>query len=144
MKKIVARFKPGVKWRTLLLVSALLWTFVGLMLLVRGSVRLMNVPHSRAFLAAFAIFAGSLKSHFVLDRSARKGVDRILNFSDGTCLGAVYSVRTWILVLCMMALGVILRNSSLPDTYLSFFYLLIGWALLFSSRVPWLEWWKVR
>lgn len=144
MKKTVARFKPGVKWRTLLLASALLWTLIGMMLLTRGSIRLMNVPHSRVFVAAFAILAGSLKSRFVLDKSARKGVERILNFSDGTCLGAVYSVRTWILVLCMMALGVILRNSSLPDTYLSFLYLLIGWALLFSSRVPWLAWWKVR
>ena len=140
----MTQLKPGVKWRTLLLTSAMLWTLIGIMLLTRGVLRLNNVMTGRTLIVFGALLAGTLKSRYVLDQSARKGVERILSFNDGTCLGAVYSIRTWILVLCMMALGVILRSSSLPDTALSFFYLVIGWALLFSSRVSWFAWWQTR
>ena len=144
MKAKINQLKPGVKWRTLLLASALLWTLIGIMLLTRGVLRLNNVMTGRSIILVGAFVIGTLKSRLILDRSAQKGVERILTFNDGTCLGAVYSVRTWILVLCMMVLGVILRNSSLPDTALSFFYLIIGWALLLSSRVSWFAWWQVR
>jgi len=67
-------------------------------------------------------------------------VKRILTFDDGTCLGAVYSVKTWFLVLFMIGMGVILRSSSLPMTLLSFIYITIGVGLLASSRHAWRAW----
>lgn len=138
-----SRLKPAVKTRTLLFMSALLWTMIGLLLLAKGSYRLLQVPQGRFFLAAAALAAGTLKSVVILDRSARRAIERILLFQDGTCLGAVYSVKTWILVLCMMSMGVILR-SYLPVMLLSFLLLTIGWALLFSSRHAWRVWWVRR
>ena len=64
--------------------------------------------------------------------------------ADGTCLGAVYSAKTWLLVLCMMAGGIILRNSTLPISVLSFLYITIGSALGLSSRLAWSSWLKNR
>lgn len=120
--------------------SALMWTTIGLLLLAKGGYRLRQVPQGRLLLVGTAIAVGSLKSRFILDSSARRAIDRLLLFQDGTCLGAVYSVKTWILVLCMMSMGVILR-SYLPVTLLCFLLLTIGWALLFSSRLAWRAWW---
>lgn len=122
--------------------SAFLWTAIGLMLLTKGLFRVGRLTEFQPLLVASAFLAGSLKAFFILDKSAQRGITRILNFKDGTCLGAVYSVKTWLLVLCMMAMGVILRNSALPDSLLCFLYITIGWALLLSSRLAWRAWLK--
>ncbi|MBU1564790.1 MAG: hypothetical protein KJ630_04080 [Proteobacteria bacterium] len=142
MMKGIDRFKPAVRKNTLLLSSACLWTVIGLLLLVKGGYRWYQLPDHPLLIIALGIFFGSVKSLWLLDKTARRGVERILNFADGTCLGAVYSSKTWLLVLCMMGLGVILRNSSFPVQLLCFLYLTIGWALLFSSRFAWREWLK--
>ena len=123
--------------------SALMWTIIGLLLLAKGGYRLFQVPQGQLLLVGAAFAVGSLKSLFILDPSAKRAIERILLFQDGTCLGAVYSVKTWILVLCMMSMGVILR-SYLPVMLLCFLLLTIGWALLFSSRLVWRAWWTRR
>ena len=120
--------------------SAALWTAIGLLLLSKGAFRLTQLADWQPLIVALAFLAGSLKAYFILDKAAGRGIDRILTFKEGTCLGAVYSVKTWIMVLCMMGMGVILRNSSLPLSLLCFVYLTIGWALLLSSRLAWRAW----
>jgi hypothetical protein len=142
MAKGLSRLKPGVNRRTHLFMSAILWTSIGLLLIVKGGIRLSHLKEWdwQALIVALALLAGSLKAYFILDKSARRVINRILNFKDGTCLGAVYSVKTWILVLCMMGMGVILRNSSLPINLICLLYLTIGWALLLSSRLVWRVW----
>lgn len=124
------------------MMSACLWTSIGVLLLVKGVFRLGQLTQGQSYTIIAAIFAGSLKSRYILDRAARRGIERILTFKDGTCLGAVYSVKTWILVLCMMTMGVILRNSSIPENALCFLYCTIGWALVMSSRLAWRAWLK--
>lgn len=135
-----SRYKPAAKTRTLLLLSASLWTFIGAMLITKGLVRLAPLPEYKLIVVLSACIAGAVKARFMLDRAAVKGVARILTLEDGTCLGAVYSVKTWLLVLCMIGMGVILRNSALPMALLSFIYLTIGLALIASSRHGWRAW----
>lgn len=139
MANRLSRFKPAVSRRTLLFLSALLWTSIGLLLLAKGCYRWFLLPQRQLLVVAAAFAAGSLKSFFILDGSARRAINRILLFQDGTCLGAVYSYKTWILVLCMMSMGVILRGC-LPDRLLCFLLITIGWALLLSSRLAWRAW----
>jgi hypothetical protein len=140
MANSLSRLKPGGHRRTHLLLSAVLWTMIGLLLFSKGILRLSQLGDWPLLLPAAAVLTGSLKAYFVLDKVARRGITRILTFKNGTCLGAVYSVKTWILVLCMMGMGVILRHSFLPVSLLSFLYLTIGWALLLSSRLAWRAW----
>jgi hypothetical protein len=139
MLPLLKRYKPGGKIATHLLLSALLWSGIGLFLLYRG-IRLEGAL-SPYFLAG-AVLAGTLKSSLVLDHRARQAISRIRAFPDSTCLGAVYSLKTWILVLCMIAAGGILRSFSLPVLLLCFLYLTLGWALLWSSRLAWAAWFK--
>ncbi len=87
-----------------------------------------------------ALIVGAMKSLFILDRTAEKGVYRILSMADGTCVGAVYSIQTWMLVLVMIAAGKVLRSSDLPQEFLGGLYVAIGWALFFSSRHAWRAW----
>lgn len=134
------RYKPGVKRRTLLLFSALLWTVIGVLLLGKGGYRLSQLSRGHLPVVAISFLLGSIKSRLVLDRAARKGISRIVCFADDTCLGAVYSAKTWILVLCMMVFGVILRSLPIPTGLLAGISLTIGWALLLSSRLAWQAW----
>ena len=140
MVKGLSQFKPGVNRRTHLFMSAALWTAIGLLLLSKGVFRLSQLVDWQPVIVGLAFLAGGLKAYLILDKAARRGISRILTFKEGTCLGAVYSVKTWIMVLCMMGMGVILRNSSLPLSLLCFLYLTIGLALLLSSRLAWRAW----
>ena len=138
----LSRFKPAAKTKTLLLLSAGLWTCIGCMLISKGLCRLASIPEYKALIVLVACITAALKSKFILDRVAQRGVQRILTFKDGTCLGAVYSGKTWLLVLCMAGMGGILRNSSLPVTLLSCIYLTIGLSLVASSRHGWRAWYR--
>ncbi len=144
MQNDLSRFKPGAKRRTHLLLTAMLWSAIGVLLLAKATYRIVQVPEYQVVITITALILGTLKSIFVLDRSASKSIERILDFKDGTCLGAVYSIKTWLLVVCMMGMGVILRTSSLPLSVLCFIYFTIGWALLFSSRLAWQMWIRKR
>lgn len=138
----LARFKPGVQRTTHLLAAAILWSCVGVLLLSRGVIWLRRAD--LVLLALPSIGLGWVKSRYILDKTAGRGIERIMALKDGTCLGAVYSKWTWLLVLAMMATGVMLRNSHLPRTLLAVVYVTVGWALLFSSRLPWRAWRRHR
>ena len=114
----------------------------GLLLMLRGW-RWLAAPSHPVFLLA-AIGLGSLKSFFLLDRITRRTVHRIRYFNDNTCLGAVYSWKSWLLVLVMIVAGVLARHFCTPGPVLGMLYLAIGWALLFSSRLGWLAFWHER
>jgi hypothetical protein len=138
MARKLVQFKPGASCSTHLFVAAGMWTVVGIMLMTRGIIWLNGVAQLWIVLPALAI--GSLKSLYMLDRSATKSIKRIVESRDGKCIGGVYSVKTWMLVLLMMGAGFLLRNSSLPRELLGLFYVSIGWGLFLSSRIAWFTW----
>lgn len=141
-KKSLQKIKPGVNRRVHLLAAALLWTVVGMVLFLKGW-GWINPAVNKWFVPA-ALALGTLKSIFILDRSAGRVVERIVKMRDGTCLGAVYSWKTWILVVLMMASGILLRTFFNPGTYIGTLYCAIGWALFLSSRFAWLAWFRWR
>ncbi len=128
-------FKPGVPLRTHHIFAASIWSGVGVMLLVRGGSYLFDSGSQWLFM--LALFLGTCKSLFLLDKSAGKNLNRLLQLKDGDCLGAVYSPKMWLMVLVMIILGKVLRSSGLPCEFVGILYTAIGWALLFSSRLLW-------
>ena len=133
----LARLKPGASTRTNLLVAALMWSFIGLYLMVRGY--LLDPALSGIFLG-LALGLGTVKAFLVIGRAARKNITRIVARPDGMCIGGVYSWRMWGMVVCMMIGGRLLRNSAVPSLIVSVIYVAVGWALLLSSRLIWQEW----
>lgn len=134
--------KPGVSPKTHVLCAALLWTIIGLLLTQRGITYL--VQEDLLLAAVAGIILGSLKSRYILDKSAMQGVERIKQFADNTCIGAVYSWKTWVLVVAMMLFGLLVRSSPIPKVYIGIICIAIGWALIRSSRFGWKAWfnWK--
>lgn len=131
-------YKPGASIRTHLFVAALLWSVIGMSLMTCG---LLALKSSAAWgVAVLAFVLGTVKSRFMLDSVARKNISRIQQLREGTCIGAVYSIQTWGLVLLMVFMGRLLRTSSLPRELFGLLYTAVGWALLGSSRVVWRIW----
>ncbi len=84
-----------------------------------------------------AIIVGTIKSRLFLDRSAARIIRRISGFSDKTWLFAVYPLKTWLMVVAMMAFGLFLKYSPTPTIVAFFVYCSVGWGLLFSGRNLW-------
>ena len=133
----LARLKPGASTRTNLLVAALMWSFIGFYLMVRGY--LLDQPLPGMFLL-LALGLGTMKALWLIERAARKNIARIVARPDGMCLGGVYSWGMWGMVVCMMVGGRLLRNSAVPPLVVGVIYVAVGWALLLSSRLIWREW----
>lgn len=128
-------WKPGASLRTHHFLAATIWSLVGIFLMTRGGLFL----HAAGLLWLFlpSIVVGTFKSIFLLDKSARRNLSRLAGKEDGDCLGGVYSIKMWGLVGMMMGLGWLLRRSGLPAEFVGVFYVSIGWALFFSSRLLW-------
>ena len=132
------RLKPGVGRSAHLFAAPFIWTAVGIVLMERG-LGWMGL-HLTLRLLLIALLVGTAKSLTVLDRTAKKGLRRIMGFGDNTCSGAVYPWKTWLLVVLMMALGITLRKLTHPGAIIGAIYFAIGWALLLSSRHGWTQW----
>jgi hypothetical protein len=132
--------KPGVPRAVHLFAAPFLWTAIGCLLMVRGWGWLDPRQGKVLFLAAGLL--GTLKSLFILDKIALQSLDRIIRFRGNICLGAVYSWKTWLLVLLMMVAGLAVRSLIQPGPGIGIFYSAVGWSLCLSSRMGWREWFR--
>jgi hypothetical protein len=141
MSSILERHKPAAAARTHLLLAALLWTAVGAVLLGVGAYWASGAPIPyRPLLLGLAVGIGLLKAHFVLSRTARRGVGRIRSRGDGRCIGGFLSLPTWAFVAVMMLAGYLLRHGLLPRGIVGVVYVAIGTALLVAARRLWRAW----
>jgi hypothetical protein len=141
MPNLLDDLKPAAPARAHLLLAGLLWTVVGAMLLFFGArwAVAANVPYMPAILL-LAVVAGVLKAEYVLARTARRAIDRILARGDGRCIGGFLSARTWLFVLMMMGLGYALRHGLARRAVVGVIYVAIGTALLLAARRFWVAW----
>ena len=99
-------------------------------------------PGIGRWLVLLGLVIGTAKSLLVLDKTAKKSLQRIMEMNDNTCIGAVYSWKTWLLVALMMTFGITMRKLVDPGLVIGTLYVAIGWALFLSSRHGWIEWFK--
>ncbi|MEW6251370.1 MAG: hypothetical protein AB1716_12040 [Planctomycetota bacterium] len=145
MPSLFETLKPAASARVHLLLAALLWTAVGIGLLTAGlRWALAGGRTYMAVLVVVAMLAGVLKAEFVLARTARRVISRIQARGDHRCAGGFLSVRTWLFVLLMMALGYTLRHGLLPHEVVGVIYVAVGAALLVASRRFWIAWRHAR
>ncbi|MDF1615154.1 hypothetical protein [Desulfurivibrio dismutans] len=135
------RFKPGASVQAHLLLAAVLWSFIGVYLLIRG---VLLYGDGAYWPPLVALAAGALKAYFMLIPSARKNIVRILALQENTCLGAVYSFKMWALVVVMMVAGRVLRGFGLPEFWVALIYLAVGLSLLLASGLFWRQWSRRR
>jgi hypothetical protein len=82
---------------------------------------------------AMALVIGFIKGRIVLPRVGKKNVARILALSQRSPLYMTFSVKSWLLVLLMIALGRIIRLGGAPPVVVGTIYVAVGVALLLGS-----------
>ncbi len=116
----------------LLLPAGFIWMGVGIMLCVMAFGWLGASLHPIPF-ALIGITAGILIYRFGFLKIARKNIVRIEALPGKRCFFSFMTLRSYILVIVMMTLGITLRHSSMPRNWLSIIYNGIGIGLALSS-----------
>lgn len=126
---------PSVPKRYLLLVSALIWTFAGGMLLFRGIsiLRYFNTPNVPE--EAGCVIAGILFYVFIFSTISLKHINRILNLPiEQPGIFLFFNKRSYVMMALMISCGISLRMSRIvPIEYLSLFYIAMGTPLIMSA-----------
>jgi uncharacterized membrane protein len=131
---MLKKFSPRVKRHTLYLLAGSLWTIVGLMLIIRALDWLLPLPFYKAtFLALTGVVTGFFLARPGFQKLVAKNISRINTKPETACVFEFQSAKSYFLIVFMILLGVTLRHSSFPRTYLAIIYLTIGLGLFLSS-----------
>jgi Ca2+/Na+ antiporter len=140
MSSWLETYKPVASSRVQLLLAGLMWSLVGLGLIVVGTCWVLSTSSHIIGLLAISLCIGLGKSLLILDRVADRIVQRIAIRGEGRCLVSFYSLRVWAIVIIMMLVGRILRGAGISYSLLGLIYAAVGTSLLISSRSIWLAW----
>ena len=140
MSSWLETYKPVASSRVQLLLAGLMWSLVGLGLIVVGNYWVLSTSSHIIGLLAISLCIGLGKSLLILDRVADRIVQRIAIRGEGRCLVSFYSLRVWAIGIIMMLVGRILRGAGISYSLLGLIYAAVGTSLLISSRSIWLAW----
>ena len=115
--------------------AAFVWTFAGFMLLFRGISLSLDIKNSFWLKIAISMSAGGLFYMLIFSKISRGHVRRIINLkNDNPGLFSFFSVRSYILMIIMIASGILLRKSGIiMQEYLALFYITMGIPLMVSA-----------
>lgn len=130
----IKKFTPSVPKFYLLLFSGLMWMIVGIILNRLAIQWLLDISQSKALIFASSGLVSGLLIHFLgFSKVANKNIKRIEQRPGKSCAFSFLSWKSYILVAFMMTLGITLRNSEIPKSYLAIMYIGIGTGLFLSS-----------
>lgn len=138
-----------------IVLSGCLWSAIGLFLMplglyflgeslslptvdIEGSYPLVSSlsdifgSHDSAAVAiiALGLFLGSMKAKYVLNKTVKKGVSRILSLPAPISITQIYGVKYLLLVAVMIGLGISLRAFGVPKDIRGFIDVAVGAALI--------------
>jgi hypothetical protein len=124
-----------------LALAALLWTLVGLGLLVAGAWFAFSTGWKTGASAIFfGLVLGAVKGRFLLAKMARDNAARIESGPGLAWLGAMFPLSSWGIAVFFMVAGLVLRRSGLPLSLVGFMYVAAGFGLLVASLSGWRAW----
>lgn len=118
--------------------SALMWSFIGFMLMIRGAVYLIS--GGQYSLLFFILFLGLIKFFAVFRNVARNNVSRIAGLEGKVFIWSLFPLRTWMLIAAMIILGVFLRLFCQLQAVYSVVISGVGLAMLIGSGIFWKAW----
>jgi hypothetical protein len=81
--------------------------------------------------------------HFGFSKIAQKNIQRLCLLTEKTCVFAFQTWKGYLVIAMMITLGVFLRNSPIPGSYLAILYTTIGGALLLASFLYYKLLWRM-
>ncbi len=134
MKIFLQKINPSVDTKFLILLSGMMWTGVGIMLLSISFHWLLLENHN-IFLnfGITGLIIGLMIHHFGFLQIVNKNLKRISSLEGKRCIFSFMHWKNYILVAVMITMGIILRHSSIQKKYLSLVYTSVGIALFLSS-----------
>jgi hypothetical protein len=127
-------------------IAATLWTIVGAGLLTMGGVFWFHFPYlgdldpQHLAIGGLALSVGLLKGKFVLDKTARRVIDRTVTLQETNPFKSIFQMfggKTIALIASMMGIGVVLRAAGVSFEIRGLIYLAVGAGLLWSCRQYW-------
>ena len=130
----IKKYKPAVPKVVLLFLAGGLWLGVGSMLLFLAVSWLREATQvNRIVFAGSGVVLALLVHHFGFLRIVDKNLGRILPSDEKKCVFSFMPWKSYLIIPCMITLGIILRHSAIPKHYLAVIYIGIGLALTLSS-----------
>lgn len=118
----------------LILLAGYTWVCVGTMLIYRAYSWLSAAPEVNGVIYAGGGFLIALLiHHFGFLKIVNKNLKRIHDLEEKALVTSFLHKKSYLLILIMIAMGILLRRSSLPKAYLAVLYTGIGSALIMSS-----------
>ncbi len=130
-----SRLRPAVNRKWLIIISALMWSSVGIFLNILAYNWLNSFNNTQLIIIiSIGLLAGWVIAQFGFGNIANKNIDRILAYPKDVCVFAFQEWKSYILIIFMMSLGVFLRTTDLlPKYLLAPMYIGIGTALFLAS-----------
>jgi len=128
------KYDPAVDKRLLIVLSGVIWSAVGIMLcnLAYGWLIAENTRF-HLWLVLSGICLALMIHHFGFLKLVNRNIDRILAKKGKVCIFGFQPWKSYLIILIMISMGTLLRQSSLPKPYLSIIYIGFGGAMLLSS-----------
>ena len=128
-------FMPRVNKNILILISGLLWSGVGILLMnIASSWFDLLTELGVVFSITGGILLGTTISYFGFSKLAKKNIDRINQYDNKVCIWAFQKWQSYILIVIMISMGIFMRKTSLvPKFILTSMYIGIGFALFTAS-----------
>ena len=129
--------------RHLILVNGLLWSAIGIKILLTGIGHYLRLPviHWWYFLLSALVFAGF---YFMFSGIVRKYAARIEAMTEPrTSVFRTFSIKGYIIIAFMITLGITLKRiPQIPDSFIAWFYCGLGPGLLSAGIRFIIKWWK--
>ena len=128
----ILTFKADKKY--LVLVAGIIWCGVGIMLMTFAETWLGRYTGKGVSLFYAAGFLAALPIHlFGFSKLADRNMARLLEINERRSIFSFITVKSYLTIIFMVALGFTLRHSSIPKQYLSVIYNGIGLGLFLSG-----------
>ena len=129
--------------RHLILVNGLLWSAIGIKILLTGISCYLRLPetHWWYYLLSALVFAGF---DVMFTGIVRKYAERIEAMPEPkTSIFKTFSIKGYIIIAFMITLGIALKRiPQVPDSFISWFYCGLGPGLLSAGIRFIIRWWK--
>jgi hypothetical protein len=134
-RKTIELLKPGIPKRYLLFVAALMWTFAGSMLFMRGFGMLLLFRRLLWLKILISIIAGLIFYFLLFSKISFKHTQRIIRMNvEKPCIFSFFNFRSYVMMVLMIGMGITLRSTGIvPLEYLSVLYVTMGVPLTISA-----------